>query len=105
MSHHLVSALGLVLSFLGQKRMIKLNPERYSDHLSCQCMRFFGCSKILQVLVIIDHIDQKSRAFEVMSLSFESFKNCEELFVVDIVVEFQSGKGPGVECNGVQFAI
>ena len=29
----------------------------------------------------------------------------KELFVMDIVVEFRSRKCPGVECNGVQFAI
>jgi len=32
-------------------------------------------------------------------------QNRKELFVVDIIVEFWSGKGPGVERNGVQFAI
>src|SRR5882672_12961064 len=40
-----------------------------------------------------------------MSPSFESFKNREELFVVDIVIEFQSGKSLGVECNWVKLAI
>ena len=30
----------------------------------------FGCGKILQILVISDHIDRKSKAFEVMSSSF-----------------------------------
>src|SRR5882672_3694282 len=34
-----------------------------------------GCLKVFQVLVIGDHIEQKSRAFKVMSPSFESFKN------------------------------
>ena len=34
----------------------------------------FGHGKVLQILVISDHIDQESRAFEVMSPSFESFK-------------------------------
>jgi len=32
-----------------------------------------------------------------MSPSFESFKNCEELFVVDIIVEFWSRNCQGVE--------
>jgi len=40
-----------------------------------------------------------------MSPSFEGFKNCEELFVMDVIVEFWSGKGLGVERNGMQFAI
>ena len=55
--------------------------------------------------MIGDHIDRKSRAFKVMSSSFESFKNREELIVMDVIVEFQSGKGPGVEHNRVQFTI
>ena len=38
--------------------------------------------------MISDHIDLKSRAFKVMSPLFESFKNCEELFVMDVIVEF-----------------
>jgi len=59
----------------------------------------------MQVLVIGDHIDWKSRAFEIMLPSFESFKNCEYLFVMDIIVEFWGRKCPGVECNRVQFAL
>jgi len=35
----------------------------------------FGHLKVLQTLVISDHIDGKSRAFKVMLPSFESFKN------------------------------
>jgi len=42
--------------------------------------------------VIGDHINQKSRAFEVMSPLFESFKNHEELFVVDVIVEFRESQ-------------
>src|SRR5882724_8271881 len=37
--------------------------------------------------------------------SFESFKHCEQLFVMDIIVEFWGRKGPGVECNRVQVTI
>ena len=51
--------------------------------------------------MISEHVNQKSRAFKVMSPSFKSFKNHEELFVVDIIVEFWSGKGLGVERNGM----
>jgi len=69
---------------------------------SCLLMcEAFGHLKVLQVPVIDDHIDRRSRAFKVMSPSFESFKNREELFVMDVIVEFQRGKGPGVECNGM----
>src|SRR5882724_1715212 len=53
-------------------------------------------------MVIGGHIDLKCRA---LLPSFESFKKCKELFVMHVVVEFQGRKSPGVECNGVQFAI
>ena len=55
--------------------------------------------------MIGDHIDQKCGTLEVMSPTFEGFENCEEFFVMHIVVEFRSGKSPGVESNGVQLAI
>jgi len=72
---------------------------------SClSCVRILVI-EIMQILVISDHIDQKSRAFEVMSPSFESFKNREEFFVMHIIVEFKSRKSPGVESNRVQFTI
>jgi len=51
--------------------------------------------------VIGDHIDWECRSFEIILPSFESFKNHKELFVIHIVVVFQGGKSPGVECNGV----
>ena len=51
--------------------------------------------------MIGDHIDQKCRAFELVRPVFESFKNCEEFFVMHIVVEFHSRKSLGVEENGV----
>jgi len=35
----------------------------------------FGHGKILQVLVIGDHIDRECRAFEIMPPSFEGFKD------------------------------
>ena len=52
------------------------------------------------VPVISDHVDRESRAFQVVSPSFEGFKNRKELFVVDVIVEFRSGKGLGVEQMG-----
>jgi len=53
---------------------MRLNPERYSDQRACRHVRILVIGKVLQIPVISDHIDQKSRAFEVMSPSFESFK-------------------------------
>src|SRR5882672_7695963 len=35
----------------------------------------FGHGKILQIPVISDHVDRECRAFEIMSPSFESFKD------------------------------
>src|SRR6266481_7412535 len=63
-----------------------------------------GCGKVLEVLVIGDNVNQDSRALKVMLPMFEGFKNCEELFVVNVVVAFGFVKCSGMECNWVQVA-
>ena len=46
----------------------------------------FGCGKIFQVIVIHDEVDCFGRTFEVMVPGLESFENCEQFFVMDIIV-------------------
>src|SRR6266481_909688 len=61
------------------------------------------CSgKVLEVPVIGDNVDWDSRALKVMSPTFEGFKDCEELFVVNVIVAFRFVKCSGMECNQVQ---
>ena len=38
--------------------------------------------------MIGDNVDQDSRALKVMLPTFEGFKNCKELFVMNIIVVF-----------------
>ena len=83
--------------------------------LSCQCIRFgaestgmeaddevelrkvfrpsdlavgeeFGCGKIFQVFVVCDDIDCFGGTFEVVVPGLESFENCKQLFVMDVIV-------------------
>ena len=83
--------------------------------LSCQCIRFgtestgmetddevelrkvfgpsdlvtgekFGCGKIFQVFVVHDDINCFRGTFEIVAPGLESFENCEQFFVVDIIV-------------------
>src|SRR6266481_5916759 len=63
-----------------------------------------GRGKVLEVPVISDNVDQDSRTLKVMLPTFEGFKNCEELFVVNIIVVFWFVKHLGMECNRVQVA-
>src|SRR6266481_5498096 len=63
-----------------------------------------GCGKVLEVPVIGDNVDWDSRALKVMSPMFEAFKNCEELFAMNIIVAFQFVKCSGMECNRMQVA-
>ena len=53
--------------------------------------------------MIHNHVDQSTRTFEVVSPDMESFKDCEQFFVVGVIVEFQSTEGVGMESHGVDF--
>jgi len=68
----------------------KVESERYSDHRTCRCVRIL-IIEVLQVLVIGEPCQSEVQSLEVMLPSFERFQNCEELFVLDIMVEFQNG--------------
>ena len=63
----------------------------------------FGCGKVFQVLMICDHIDQSTRTFEEVSPDMESLKDCEQFFVVGVIIEFQGTEGVGMESHRVDF--
>ena len=63
-----------------------------------------GCGKVLEVPVIGDNVNWDSRTLKVMSPMFEGFENCEELFVMNVIVAFRFVKCSGMECNQVQVA-
>ena len=46
----------------------------------------FGCGKILQVFVVGENIDCFGGTFKIAAPGLESFKDCEQFFVVDIIV-------------------
>ena len=61
----------------------------------------FGCGKVFQVFMICDHVDWSTGTFKVVSPDTESLKDCEQFFVVGVIIEFWSTEGAGVESHGV----
>ena len=88
---------------------------RINIPMSCQCIRFgaestgtetddevelrkvfgpsdlvagekFGCGKIFQVFVVRDDVNCFGGSFEVVAPGLESFENCEQFFVMDVIV-------------------
>ena len=63
----------------------------------------FCCGKVFQVLMIHDHVDRSTRTFEEVSPDTESLKDCEQFFVVGVIIEFWVTEGAGMEIHGVDF--
>ena len=66
------------------------------------CKDFSG-GEILQILVICNNVDRSTKAFKIMSPDTEGFKDCQQFFVVSVVVELQGSKSPRVISHGVDF--
>ena len=62
-----------------------------------------GCGKVFQVLMICDHVDQSTGTFEEVSPDMEGLKDCEQFFVMGVIIEFQGTEGAGMESHGVDF--
>ena len=53
--------------------------------------------------MIHDHVDRSTRTFEEVSPDTESLKDCEQFFVVGVIIEFWVTEGAGMEIHGVDF--
>ena len=62
-----------------------------------------GCGKVFQVLIIHDHIDRSTGTFKEVSPDMESLKDCEQFFVVGVIIEFWGTEGAGMESHRVDF--
>ena len=62
-----------------------------------------GCGKVFQVLMICDHVNWSTRAFEEVSPDTESLKDCEQFFVMGVIIEFWGTKGAGMESHSGGF--
>ena len=62
-----------------------------------------GCGKVFQVLMIRDHVDWSTGTFEEVSPDTESLKDCEQFFVMGVIIEFWGTEGVGMESHGVDF--
>ena len=54
-----------------------------------------GC-KVLQVLVVGDDVNRSCGAFKIVAPGPKSLVDSEELLVMGVVVELQSGQSPGI---------
>ena len=66
---------------------------------------YLGRSEVLKIFMIRDDLDRDFGAFQVVSPLMEGIKDGEEFFVVCVVVEFGTDKGPRVKGNWVHLAI
>ena len=53
--------------------------------------------------MICDHIDWSTRTFEEVSPDTEGLKDCEQFFVMGVIVEFRGTEGAGMESHRVDF--
>ena len=53
--------------------------------------------------MICDHIDRRTGAFEIVSPDTESIEDCQQFFVMSVIVEFQHTEGAGMEGHKVDF--
>ena len=65
----------------------------------------FCSQKILQIFMVSNDINRKSRTFEIMMPCIESFINCKKLLVMNIIVKLGQGESPGKESNWMKFTI
>ena len=48
-----------------------------------------GCGKVFQVLMIRDHVDWSTGTFEEVLPDTEGLKDCEQFFVMGVIIEFR----------------
>ena len=61
--------------------------------------------KVGKIFVVSDDIYQKMWTLQVVSPNLECLKDCEKFFVMNIIVEFRSGKDAGVEYDRIDIGI
>ena len=53
--------------------------------------------------MIRDHIDWSTRTFKEVSPDMESLKDCEQFFIMGVIIEFRRTEGAGMESHRVDF--
>ena len=64
-----------------------------------------GSRKVDKVFVISNDVHWKVQTLQVVLSNLEYLKDCKKFFVVNIIIEFQSRKGVGVESNKIDIRI
>ena len=67
--------------------------------------QYFGNKEVLKVVVIYNNVNEKGQTLEIVVSDFESFKNGQEFFVIDIMIQFHRDESPGVKDNWMKFII
>ena len=64
------------------------------------------CSgKVLEVLMVSEHINGKGRSLEIMTPNRECSKDSKQFLVVSVIVEFGSRKGARMKGYGMDFIV
>ena len=64
-----------------------------------------GGGKVGEIFVVNNDVHWKMWTLQVVLLNLECLKNCEKFFVVNVIVEFRSGKGVEMECDEMDIRI
>ena len=82
---------------------VELGEELRPPGLSaCEELR---SSKVLQILVVGDHVNRSSGALQVVPPGLERLEDSEEFFVVGVVIEFRLMKRTQKECDGADLRV
>ena len=65
----------------------------------------FCSGEIFKVLVVCDNVNQSWRPFKVVSLTLEHFKDSQEFFIMNIIIQFCRVESLGVESNQMNLII
>ena len=66
---------------------------------------YLSHSEVLKILMIRNDLDRDFGAFQVVSPLVEGIENGKEFFVVRVIVEFGTNKGPRVKSGWVHLAV
>ena len=91
-------------NFPGRNWMDKLKAFRYSDQ-RVTTGQHLGTGKILKVLVVGKHLNQRRRTLQVMAPYLEGLKYSKDFFVMGVVVVFSSTEGARMEGYWVNLTI
>ena len=83
----------------------KIELQKILGLLYLSAGQYLGNREVLKVVVIYNNVNEKGQTLEIVASDFESFKNGQEFFVIDIMIQLHGDESPGVKDNWVNFII